>query len=415
MTEHNVADHDRSDQDPAATDLDSTELSVAVINYSFPVTTQTFHHRRQRAMLDQDALASIHFVKHGGGTIEESSSSIADHAEAMPRQALLAGATEFRRQPVRRALLKGLRRTKNRNAEGGRLGFIWQAWHGAAIGRTLPSSVTHIHAVFATAPATIGLFASLVSGKPLSVEVHTPASRTSNPELLLFKLGLADLVVSISDYTTDWLVTLDPNLDPVLVRCGLDITTLPDDATPSIDVLAVGSLAPKKGHDVLIDAVAQLPDTTLSIVGGGPGLDALTQRATAAGVPATFEGALSPDHVAARRRQARVGALASVRTADGDEDGIPVALMEFMLDGVPVVASDIAGIRELLAGGETGALVPPGDTEALAAALKRALTDDLWRAQVTQAARRRIETTFNNETETGRLLDHLRNQAHPRP
>lgn len=397
-------------QDPA-----ETKLSVAVINYSFPVTTQTFHHRRQRAMLDQGALASIHFIKHGAGTIEDASSSIADHARAVSKRSLLAGAAEFRRRPVWEALLQGLRRTRNKNAEGGLLGFFWQAWNGAAIGRALASSdVTHIHAVFATAPATIGVFASLVSNRPLSVEVHTPSSRTANPELLLYKLRLADVVVSISDYTTGWLMALDSSVDPVLVRCGLDITATSDDGPSTIDVLAVGSLAPKKGHDVLIDAVAQLPDTSLSIVGDGPGLEALTKRAIEVGVRATFEGSLPPDQVATHRHRARVGALASVRTADGDEDGIPVALMEFMLDGVPVVASDIAGIRELLADGETGALVPPGDRVALAAALRRALTDDEWRARVTRAARERIETTFNNEIETARLLEHLRKRTQAR-
>lgn len=389
--------------------MPDTEIAVAVVNYAFPVTTQTFHHRRQRAMLDAGTLEAIHFVKHSDGEIEPSSSAITDQAHVLAWPERLAGVRQLRRRDVRRALVEGLKCARNDNAEGGRLGFVWQAWCGMSIGQKIrESGATHVHAVFATAPATIGLFASLVSGLALSIEVHTPSSRTSNPDLLKFKLGQADLVVSISGYTSAWLDELDPSLEPTIVRCGLDVAEPPQLQDPTIHILAVGSLAPKKGHDVLIDAVAQLQGTRLTIVGEGPDRQALQARAAEAGIDATFEGALAPEQVAALRSRARIGVLASVRTADGDEDGIPVALMEFMLDGVPVVASDIAGIRELLADGEAGALVPPGSPSALAAALQRALTDDGWREQVVDAARARIETTFNNELETERLLDLLR-------
>lgn len=396
--------------------MTANDISVAVINYTFPVTTQTFHHRRHRAMLQAGVLNAIHFVKRGDGSLEGSASAIARSAMPVRVAHLIRSVTVLRDNNVRRALAGGVVRARNNNGEGGRLGFLWQALHGMAIGQVaVDNGATHIHAVFATAPMSIGLFASLVSGCPLSVEVHTPTTRFVNSELLKWKLRHADLVVSISDYTTDWLRDLDSDLHPVVVRCGLDVSPPADREATTIDVLSVGSLAPKKGHDVLIDAVAQLPGVGLAIVGAGPDHRRLAAQARALDLTVDFQGALSPDDVAERRRRARVGTLASVRTEDGDEDGIPVALMEFMLDGVPIVASDIAGIRELLADGEAGELVPPGDSDALAEALKRALSDADWRSRVSRSARQRIESTFNNEVETARLLDHLRGLRRQRP
>jgi glycosyltransferase involved in cell wall biosynthesis len=85
----------------------------------------------------------------------------------------------------------------------------------------------------------------------------------------------------------------------------------------------------------------------------------------------------------------------SVLTAQGDREGIPVALMEAMATGLAVVASDISGIPELVDDGETGLLVPPGDPRALADAIERLHDDPALRARLGDAARARVERDFD--------------------
>jgi glycosyltransferase involved in cell wall biosynthesis len=97
--------------------------------------------------------------------------------------------------------------------------------------------------------------------------------------------------------------------------------------------------------------------------------------------------------------------LPSVRLRSGRMEGIPVALMEAMASGVPVVASRLSGIPELVEDGVTGLLVPPGDPTALAAAIARLLEDDVLAAELARSARERVERSFSLAGETQRLGD----------
>ena len=79
---------------------------------------------------------------------------------------------------------------------------------------------------------------------------------------------------------------------------------------------------------------------------------------------------------------------------DGDADGIPVALMEAMAAGLPVVASDLPGVRELVRHGETGLLAPSGDAAALAGALRTVAVEPEAAVQRARAARALVEERF---------------------
>ena len=92
-------------------------------------------------------------------------------------------------------------------------------------------------------------------------------------------------------------------------------------------------------------------------------------------------GARSSEQVRATLAEARAFALPSVRLPSGRMEGIPVALMEAMASGVPVVATRLSGIPELVEDGVTGLLVEPHDPEGLAAALERLLADDALAAR----------------------------------
>jgi glycosyltransferase involved in cell wall biosynthesis len=79
-------------------------------------------------------------------------------------------------------------------------------------------------------------------------------------------------------------------------------------------------------------------------------------------------------------------------------EGFPLAILESMLSGTPVIASDVCGIPEAIVSGEHGLLTPPGDVEALMAALRRLLTDPSLREQLAMGARARALREFTLES-----------------
>ncbi len=157
-------------------------------------------------------------------------------------------------------------------------------------------------------------------------------------------------------------------------------------------LLFVGRLVEKKGLLVLLDALrllADLPGWSLHVVGDGP-QRAGAERA-AAGLPVTFRGALPRVELARAYASSEVVVVPSVRAASGDQDGLPVALLEAMAAGCAVVASRLAGIDAAVEDGASGLLVPPGDSPALAGALRGLLADPGRRRELGERARLRAE------------------------
>ncbi|WP_164505439.1 MULTISPECIES: glycosyltransferase family 4 protein [unclassified Actinobaculum] len=155
-----------------------------------------------------------------------------------------------------------------------------------------------------------------------------------------------------------------------------------------VRLLFVGRLVPKKGLAVLLEALRRVPEEALwrlTVVGDGPLREELRQAAV--DLPVEFVGALSKE----RLRDAYAGAdmiiTPSVPADSGDQDGLPVAMLEAMCAGLPVIASNLPGINEVVVDGRNGILVPPGDSERLASAVTRLVTESQERAAFGAAAR----------------------------
>jgi glycosyltransferase involved in cell wall biosynthesis len=176
----------------------------------------------------------------------------------------------------------------------------------------------------------------------------------------------------------------------------------------------VGRLVEKKGVAVLLDALRRMPagDWSLEVVGDGPLRAEL--EAQAAGLPVHFAGSLPRSYVALAYAQAEVAVVPSVPAATGDQDGLPVSLLEAMAAGCAVVASALAGIDAAVVDGESGLLVPPGDAGALAATLAGLLGDPERRAKLGAAADSRAEE-FSVEAAGARYCRLLRSVAGPLP
>jgi glycosyltransferase involved in cell wall biosynthesis len=162
-------------------------------------------------------------------------------------------------------------------------------------------------------------------------------------------------------------------------------------------LLAVGTLERHKGHQVLLEALARLnsaapPAQWKLIIAGGRGGDqhqSLLDYIRENGLGDRVRIVLNRGDIA------DLLALADIFVMPSLWEGLPMALLEAMLAGKAIVASAIAGIPEAIAGGREGLLVPPGDAEALADALRLLLANPTCRAMLGEAAAERAKRDFS--------------------
>lgn len=154
-------------------------------------------------------------------------------------------------------------------------------------------------------------------------------------------------------------------------------------------VLTVGSLIPRKAHQYVLEAVAALKaegyQVLYRIVGEGsarPDLEGLVRQLELRDV-VTFVGQLAPDSLGEEYRACDVFVLPSWDEAFG------VVYLEAMAHGKPVIACQGEGISDIITDGENGLLVPPRDTAALTAALRRLVTDREYASRIGEAGRKR--------------------------
>jgi len=164
------------------------------------------------------------------------------------------------------------------------------------------------------------------------------------------------------------------------------------DAGSPVRLLAVGRLVEKKGFRLLLEALATVDPTTwhLTIVGDGPERSAL--EAAAADLPVEFVGQLTREALTRADAEADVAVFPSVRAASGDQDGLPVALLEAMASGCAVVVSDLPGLDEAVEPGVSGLSVPSGDVAALREALATIIGDASLRAALGAGAAARAQS-----------------------
>ena len=177
----------------------------------------------------------------------------------------------------------------------------------------------------------------------------------------------------------------------------VEAKTIVSKEQPGGGVVFVGRLSGEKGVDVLIQAAAGV-GMPLDIAGEGPNRSALEKMSRRLGANVRFHGRLPRSKVLELIRSSSVLALPS-RSYENQ----PLAVLEAFACGVPVVASDIGGIPELIQPGEDGFLVDPGDVGGFARVLAK-LVDRPGRAlEMGRAGRWKVETQFSPEKHTRRL------------
>lgn len=206
----------------------------------------------------------------------------------------------------------------------------------------------------------------------------------------------ADAVVAVSECVGEGVrgIAAPAQPDVTVIPNGVPLDFWMDEAArntaPGQRLAAVGRLVRVKGHDVLIRAMELLrgavPEATLVVIGDGEERSALEEEVSRRGVEdaITFVGRQTPEEVRSILRQADVFVMPS------RSEGLPLALLEAMASGLPVVASHVGGIPEVLTR-EVGLLVPPEDPAALAQALTDVLQNPTRRVEMGHAARVRAQ------------------------
>ncbi|MCB0211376.1 MAG: glycosyltransferase [Anaerolineae bacterium] len=293
---------------------------------------------------------------------------------------------------------------------------IWMARQMQHLG------ITHLHAHAATVETLVAMFAAQLSGKSYSFTAHA-SDIFPRQEYLTEKLNDARFAVAISEYNRTFLIEHHGDEDIGhkihVVHCGVDLKQYPPLETAArsnpFTMITVARLAEQKGHHILLKALSILRsqgrEFCCIVVGEGPQFDALQTMAKTEGLAdaVDFKGGQTTQTVRMLLQQADLFVLPCVRTENNMMDGIPVALMEAMALGVPVVSTYLSGIPELIENEKSGFLVPEKDAAALACVIAQIMDNRFELAPIRAAARLKIEQAFAAETNAA-ALDQLFNR-----
>ena len=283
--------------------------------------------------------------------------------------------------------------------------------------------IEHIHAHFASHPAAAAWIIHQFSGIPYSFVAHG-SDLHRDQHMLAEKVRDAAFVVAISEYNRRMILDTvgDHQATRVMViHCGVNPTDFHSDldlarehlGVSGLKIVCIGTLHEVKGQRYLIDAVGRARangrDITLQLVGDGPDQKMLEEQVAAAGLAdhVIFEGRRDRHEIIQLLGTADVLVAPSVPTADGRREGIPVVLMEAMASGVPVIASRLSGIPELVRHQENGLLAEPRDVQGLTSAIESLCSNPVLRKQLGDCGRRTVAEYFNLETSVAFLLRHI--------
>jgi colanic acid/amylovoran biosynthesis glycosyltransferase len=246
--------------------------------------------------------------------------------------------------------------------------------------------VRHVHAHYATYPSTMALIIATLTDITFSFTVHAHDIQVDR-SLLDWKLRECRFVRSISDYNKRFLERLYPaeaagKIQVVHVGIEPHVYAPASERAPSggvPKVLCVAAHKPYKGLPYLIEACRILKSEGVKFhcdaVGYGPMFDELKRMVAEKNVGDVFNlaGPRPQDDVTRMMAEATLFVLPSIVAADGQMEGIPVALMEALASGRPVVSTNISGIPELVQHDVSGLLVDPENPVALAQAMRELL------------------------------------------
>ena len=275
--------------------------------------------------------------------------------------------------------------------------------------------IRHLHAFWATYPATSAIVISRLTGATYSLSGHAHDLYTTNPALREKILG-ARFMLTCTEANRDYIQSLlngaarPPQATRIVVSYhGVDLTkfaAVTKTETDRLHILCVGSLFPCKGLETLIDACALLTAKGVpyhcTIAGGGPLDAALRKQIDRCGVREQVEitGYVSQERVVELYQRAHAFVLPLVSKIHW---GIPNVLIEALATKTPVITCNLPSLRELVVHEDSGLIIPEHDPAALAEAIVRLRNDRALASRLAQAGYGRVAERFSLQR-TGQAL-----------
>ncbi|MFA5087596.1 MAG: glycosyltransferase [Candidatus Omnitrophota bacterium] len=277
--------------------------------------------------------------------------------------------------------------------------------------------ITHIHAHWATMPTTSAEIISVLLNIPFSFTAHAWDIFLQSERSLRRKVQRAEFVVTCTRYNKDHLEKVmggEAAGKIFLNYHGLDLQLFSlRDGRERLEniIIAVGRLVEQKGFEYLIRACGILKRQSVVfrclIIGEGELKNRFEKLIDSLSLKGYVEmpGVITQAQIRKWLRKANVFVAPSVIAQNGDRDGIPNVILEAMALGVPVVASDVSGIPEVVINGETGLLVAPAQERELAKALERVLRQQVPLEDFKRNGRKKIEEEFDIKKNVGKLIE----------
>ena len=297
--------------------------------------------------------------------------------------------------------------------------FLWQLFYfleaGVLAEHLRNAGARHLHNHFGNSSCSVAMLAAKLADIPFSFTEHGPAIFFEVERWALGeKIARARFVVAITHFCRSQLMLFSAPEHwgkITIVHCGVDVSAygrqVPDDFGKR--VAFVGRLDPVKGALLLIEAMAEVlkthPDATLTLAGDGPARAPAEARAAALGISSAvrFAGFMTQGQVAELLSSSDMLVLPSFA------EGLPVVYMEALASRIPVVASRVAGVPELVEDGLTGYTVPPGDVATLADRMSRLMANPDQARAMGEAGRKAVEQGFDIAKEGIWLAEIFRN------
>jgi glycosyltransferase involved in cell wall biosynthesis len=396
-------------------------LKVAYVMSRFPKLTETFVLYEMLAVEEQGVDVALYpLLREREPVVHHDAVALCERAHFQP---FLSG-------PILRSQLAFLRRRPRTylatlwdvlrgtwgslNFFAGGLAIFPKVVHDARL--MVAEGVDHVHCHFSNHPAAAGFIIHRLTGIPFSFTAHGFDLHVDR-RMLCAKIAEASFVVPVSEYNRELMAKEcgdHARRKLAVIHCGVDTRFFhPAEAAVEqgpLSIVCVGKLHEVKGQTYVIEACRLLAeagiDLVCTLVGDGPDRQALTKQVAESGLDGqvVILGDRDRVQIAALLHSAQALVAPSVPTRSGKREGIPVVLMEAMSAGLPVVASRLSGIPELVEDGVSGLLVPPGDAGALADALRWLHDDPSLRRRLGLAGREKVLEEFDVRRNAAELV-----------
>ncbi len=269
--------------------------------------------------------------------------------------------------------------------------------------------IDHLHNHLGDNSGNVTLLAAKLAGIPFSISIHGPHIFFDGLHWALDKkTEHSKFIATIGHFCTSQMMLYADIAHWSkfnIVRCGVDLNQFDYQAPQgqAKRLVYVGRLSAEKGLPILFDSLSMLKtqniDVALTVLGDGEDRQKLERLCKKNGIDdrVHFAGFVDQTTIASTLRESDIFVLPSFA------EGIPVALMEAMAMGIPVIATYVGGVTELVINGETGLVVSPSDPKGLAAAIARYESSPELCKQVAEKAREKVATEFNIEDQVDKL------------